>query len=135
MHLPPFGLCLPCTLVRVRDGDTVEVRLRRGGLVWAIRLLDCWVTDDRKSPLWQAAKGMAEQVCGEASDAGTLAVFIPFESIPDNPLAGFTFDRVLGKLFLDTDTTLGDLLIRHGLASCHKGGEPTGLPGGSPDAN
>jgi len=108
MNLPPFGLCLLAEFVRARDGDTIEVRLRKGGLTWAIRLMDCWVTDDKKSPLWKAAKEMAERACGEASDAGTLAVFVPITELPDNLLAGFTFDRVLGLLFLDSETTLGN---------------------------
>lgn len=125
MKLPPFGLCLPCSLVRVRDGDTVEVRLREGGLIWAVRHLECWCTDNKASPLYAAAKELAEKSCGEASDAGTMAVFVPMDELPKNLLAGVvSFDRILGKIFLSTETTLGDLLIRRGLAGRRKSEQP-----------
>jgi endonuclease YncB( thermonuclease family) len=124
MNLPPYGLCLPCTFVRARDGDTVEVRLRDAGFTWAVRMLDCWVTDNRESPLWRAAKDLVEREAQEASDEGRLAVFLPIFNLPANPLSALTFDRVLGHVFISSDTTLAELLVRRGLAGRTKQGEP-----------
>ena len=124
MRLPPYGICLPCHYVHTRDGDTVEVRVRNGGLTWAVRLIDCWVTDNRKSPIWEKARRFAERECQEASDEGRLSLFVPIAKLPENLLRGITFDRIAGHLYVSTDTTLSELLVREGLAGEHKGGEP-----------
>lgn len=124
MLLPPFGICLPCKLHHVRDGDTIVVRLRSGGFTWAVRMLDCWCTDDRKSPLYEAAKTVAREQAQEASDEGRLALFVPIDRLPENPLAALTFDRVLGQLFVSTEKTIADVLVEMGLAGRKKGDEP-----------
>jgi len=124
MKLPPYGLCLPSTFVRARDGDTIVVQVRRGGFKWVIRLADCWVTDDKRSPVYRQALELVQRECGEASDEGRLAVFLAIDQLPENPLRAVSFDRLIGLVFLDTETTLGELLIRKGLAGARKGEEP-----------
>lgn len=124
MHLPPYGLCLSATLVHVRDGDTIVVRVREGGFEWAVRMADCWVTDDRASLTWRNAYDVAKRAAQEASDAGTLSVFLPIESLPNNLLSGVSFDRVIGYVFVDSQTTIGELLVRMGLAGRTRKDEP-----------
>lgn len=125
MQLPPYGICLPCErFVRARDGDTVEVCVRRGGMLWAVRMLDCWCSDNRRSPVYHEAKRVAEDEGREAMDEGRLSVFVPVKSLPENLLGGLSFDRVLGHVFVGTDTTLADVLVRRGLAGRTKKEQP-----------
>jgi endonuclease YncB( thermonuclease family) len=125
MLLPAYGLCLPCSFVHARDGDTVVVRLKGGSFDWAIRLADAWVTDDKQSPIYQRALELAEKTCQQASDEDRLAVFLPIDEIPRNPLSAVTFDRVPAYLFVDSETTLGELLKRKGLAGSSRKTQPS----------
>ena len=72
---PPYGLCLPCRLVRVRDGDTVEVSLPGSDRVYALRLIDCWAPETRgkERMLGLRSKSAAQRMLANAKQ---LAVFV-----------------------------------------------------------
>jgi endonuclease YncB( thermonuclease family) len=112
MHLPPYGLCLPCKLHHVRDGDTIVVTLPGGTREWAIRLIGCWAAE-LSDPLGQRAKAHAEMLL---TNGDPLAVWIPAPENVANLLANLTFDRIPGHIFLGTENTLAERLIQAGLA-------------------
>lgn len=129
-HCPPRGLCLSVAFVRARDGDTIEVSLPGGALVFAVRLVDCWAPELRRGTDAERRKGYealeyARQVC-EAADPGDLRLHIP---LPEgdvrgvNPLKWITFDRIPGYLYVGGSRTLNEMLVAAGLASTSKGGE------------
>lgn len=119
MQRPPAGLCLPVVLVRVRDGDTVEVRLQNSTYVWAIRLIDCWA-EELNTPEGKAAKRFAEEVCREADATGTLYLWVPAPRDVRNLLKNLTFDRIPGHLFVSSDRTLNEMLVLAGHATLNK---------------
>lgn len=130
MKRPPLGLCLPCKVVRVRDGDTVEVTLVSGAR-WAVRLIDCWCEELRRGSPEQRARGEAAKEFAQQSidEARQLHLFVPapddVAKIVSEGGGGafahlFTFDRVLGHLFVADDTTLSELMVRAGHATKSK---------------
>lgn len=116
MKLPPFGVCLPCRVIRVVDGDTVVVALRHSRRRWKIRLLDCWAPE-RNTPEGRAAKEAAEEIIANASH---LAIFMPPPRDPLNLLEVLSLDRLLAHVFVSTDTTLAEALVRQGHATKEK---------------
>jgi len=81
-------LVLPVHIVRVIDGDTVEVK---PNIVLTVRLLDCWVADDTDK---------------DKQAAEYLKTFVNKRLLLDVPLGGdnrirraFSFGRVLGRLY------------------------------------
>lgn len=137
MRRPPLGLCLPCQLSRVVDGDTIEVTIT-GGVAWRLRLIDCWCPEvrgaDREKGL--AAKRAAEQALEKAT---SMAVFVPLPTLPvpakshDSPLnllGLLTFDRVPAWLYLDETQTLNALLVKQGHATKTKRGADASTPAG-----
>lgn len=116
MLRPAAGLCLECEFVRMRDGDTAEIKGRNSGRVWAVRLLDCWVKD--RSDADKKAKAYAEMVLG---DIALLFVWIPIPKDSRNVLRSlFSFDRVLGHLFVSSDRTISQMLVEQGFATATK---------------
>ncbi len=112
MRLPPLGLCLPCHVKRVIDGDTLEVVLPPPTM--HVRLLDCWAPE-HDTPEGEAATEAAEQFIG-AADA--MRIWIPRpEEASLLSASVWSFGRVLGHVFLRSDTTLSELMVRHGHAT------------------
>lgn len=130
MSRPPFGLCFPARLVRVRDGDTPVVSCMTN-LVWAVRLIECWCPETKGNTrsagrrstlgairLLDGATDLALQVPApdrwreefERREAGTWPEGL-------NPLALFTFDRVPGFVWLDQKRMLNEELVRLGYAT------------------
>ena len=116
---PPIGICLPVEYVRCRDADTPVVRLPGSDREWAVRLLECWVDD---APGNRATKAMvyADSVCRQAK---SLRLFIPFEQ-DGKPIKHvmdmFTFDRVLGYLYVSETRTLNEAVVERGYATTTK---------------
>lgn len=104
---PAYGLTLPATYKRCRDGDTVEVTIT-GGMIWAIRLIgvDCPEMD---TDAGKRAKKYAEHIMDESN--GVLSVHVPMPKDVEHPLRSLTFDRVPGYLFIGPDHTLNEMLI------------------------
>lgn len=119
MERPPFGLCLPCTFVRCRDGDTVEVSLPGSDHVWAIRLIRCWCKEMHE-PGGREAKQFAEKILMQAGN--TLSVFIPAPRDVHNLLRNLTFDRVPGYLYVNAEQTLNEMMVLGGHATETKEG-------------
>jgi endonuclease YncB( thermonuclease family) len=120
MKRPPHGLYLPCSVHRVRDGDTVEISFPGSDRVWALRLLDCWAPETR-GPTREAgleAKHFAER-CIELA-GNHVSVYIPAPSDPIHLLGAVSFDRLLGHLFLTDDNTLSEAMVKHGHATREK---------------
>lgn len=120
MIRPPFGISMPVTFSRVRDGDTIEVKMPGSGFIFAVRLLDCWCPEKRTKI---GAKGThkVESIMNTV-DPSKLSIFIPFNGTL-HPFEHLTFDRVLAHIFIDDEKTLGETLIESGLASSTKGGK------------
>ena len=119
MKRPQHGLALPVTFSRVRDGDTIEVKMAHSGFIFAVRLLDCWCPP-LKDPMGRKASKFAESML-LATNPSELTLFIPFRGTV-HPFEHLTFDRVLAHLFISENRTLGEALISQGLASSTKGG-------------
>ena len=130
MIRPPCGLCMPCTLHRVRDGDTIEVIPFATGLMLALRLIDCWCPDDNPTINDKASLRAVELLRFRRNDP--LHYYVPFDydelaeakekGRPINPFDLPTFDRVPAYLFLTYDTTLNEILVMEKLASTTKKG-------------
>jgi len=118
---PPAGLTIPVTYERARDGDTIEVRIRGSAFVWAVRLLDCWVPELR-TEVGQQARDFVVDVLHRL-DPIDLRLFIPAPETSNVLRDVFSFDRVLGYLYVSSSTTLNQMLVQRGLASSRKGGE------------
>lgn len=113
MNLPPYGLCVPCVYRRCRDGDTVEVSRRGSSRHWAIRLIGC-SSPELHEPGGAEAKAFAEELLEQADQ---ISVFVPLPEEADGLLRSvLSFDRLLGVVFVDSDTTLSERLIRAGHA-------------------
>jgi len=104
MIRPPVGICLPCTVTRVIDGDTVEVTLPGSQRPLAIRLLDCWAPE-RKTP-----RGVIEE-------AEETHLFVPAPEDCRHLLADlFSFGRLLGHIFIGASETLSERMVKTGHA-------------------
>lgn len=117
MQLPPYGLCLPCRVRRVIDGDTVEVSLPGSDRIWPIRLLDCWAPE-RNTVEGQAAKAFAQRVVDEAE--GELSLYVPAPEDGFRLLEILTMGRLLGHIYVGTEDTLSEIMVRSGHATKEK---------------
>lgn len=123
MKRPAYGVCLPCQVQRVIDGDTIEVTLL-GGLVWRLRLIDCWCPETRGA---ERERGLAAREAAERAlaQATAPAVFVPADAAiaeaqqgePINLLRFCTFDRVPAYLFLNPHETPNEYLVLCGHAA------------------
>lgn len=91
-------------VLRVIDGDTLEVEIRR---VVRVRMLDCWAPESKQDPrvpeinrLMQKAKGQASKTnLIRLADGQDVTVQIPLDS--DGDIAkSMTMGRVLGHVWL-----------------------------------
>lgn len=119
MIRPNYGMTFPCELHKIRDGDTVVVRLRSDGLLWPIRLIDCWAPETRGASreAGLAAKHHAEAILLAAKE---MAVYIPFPGPVDCITKLLTFDRIPGYLFVSPCETLNELMVAAGHATKYK---------------
>ncbi len=124
MQEPPKGITTDCKVVRVVDGDTVDIEITR---TLRIRLLDCWAPETRSSDPNEKAKGydskkylhnlLNEKFYNDlaARKSKQVTLFIPADEkgeIKDN----FTFSRVLGRLFVDGQD-VSELMVKAGKAT------------------
>ena len=112
MNCPPEGFCTEASLVRVIDGDTIEVEIKR---TLKVRLKDIRVAE-KNTEDGQAALACVKDILGPPNS--TMKLFIPANHpLPFSDIQ--TFDRVLGKIFVgkgESWTDLGELLKEKGLA-------------------
>jgi len=115
---PAEGITIPVVYDRCRDGDTVVVRVT-GAFAWAIRLKDTWCVEGH-TPIGKLATAYSASVLSEM-DPTDLTLHIPLPR-GENLLKSLSFDRLIGYLFVDENTTLNELLVLESLASTTKGG-------------
>tara|TARA_B100000029_G_scaffold486438_1_gene540789 strand:- start:877 stop:1320 length:444 start_codon:yes stop_codon:yes gene_type:complete len=109
MQQPPKGITTDVKLVRVIDGDTVDVEITRKVRV---RLLDCYAPETRTTDREEKIRGyeskkylhdmLTEVFYNDLASRKKkkITLFIPADEegeIKDN----FTFNRVLGRLFIN----------------------------------
>ena len=109
MKEPPKGITTAVKVVRVIDGDTVDVEIKR---TIRVRLLDCYAPETRTRDPEEKIKGyeskkhlhdMLTQVFYNdfaARKKKQVTLYIPADEqgeLKDN----FTFSRVLGRLFVN----------------------------------
>ena len=124
MKEPPKGITTAVKVVRVIDGDTVDVEITR---TIRVRLLDCWAPETRTKDPEEKAKGyeskkylhnLLKQVFYNdlaARKQKKVALFIPADEqgeLKDN----FSFSRVLGRLFVSGED-VSELMIKAGKAT------------------
>lgn len=124
MQEPPKGITTDCKVVRVIDGDTVDVAITR---TIRVRLLDCWAPETRTRDPVEKVKGYESKkylhnllrhvfyndLASRKQKKVTL--FIPADEegeLKDN----FTFSRVLGRLFVGGED-VSELMIEAGKAT------------------
>jgi len=93
-----FGLKFPARVLRVLDGDTIEVEVRR---TIRLRLLDCWAPETRTTDLEEKARGiLAKRLMMELAGDADVSVEVPIDEqgkFGDS----MTFGRVLARVTLD----------------------------------
>jgi endonuclease YncB( thermonuclease family) len=127
MKEPPRGITTDCKVVRVIDGDTVDVAITR---TVRVRLLDCWAPETRTKDAKEKVKGieskkylnnLLKQVFYNdlaARKQKKITLFIPADEqgeLKDN----FTFSRVLGRLFVDGED-VSERMVESGKATKDK---------------
>lgn len=114
---PKFGLCLPVRYAGNHDGDTISVVLP-SGRICKVRL------DNVRAPELADVGGdeVRKRVAKLCNGAEEMALYVPLPSdrnrdgrldIPEL-IGSLTFDRIVGRIFLD-GIDLGGYLIEHGL--------------------
>lgn len=102
-----LGIYAPCKVIRVLDGDTMDVEVRA---VVRIRLLDCWAPEihgPQKNAGLRAKSAMVKMAEGKAA-----TVIIPFRESLTNML---TLNRVLGRIIVNGND-VAKSQVRNGLA-------------------
>lgn len=106
---PEPGWAAECAVVRVLDGDTVEVEIKKR---IRVRFLDCWSRDRTVKDV--ESSDMIKRECLGAK----CLLHIP-GSVDIKDL--FTFGRVLGYLYPpDSDIPIGEILVEKGLCTKEK---------------
>lgn len=128
MQEPPKGITTDCKVVRVIDGDTVDIEITR---TLRIRLLDCWAPETRSKDPAEKAKGfeskkylhnlLKEKFYNDlaARKPKKVTLFIPADEkgeVKDN----FSFSRVLGRLFVGGQD-VSELMVTAGKATATNG--------------
>lgn len=98
---PTPQLTIPCQVVRVIDGDTVEVEVRTR---FSVRLLDCWAPEKHETGVaGEKARGVkSETALRDAIDGKAGVVSIPLPPDAETPLTSIlTLGRVLGSVHVE----------------------------------
>lgn len=116
MTAPPVGLCRPAKVIRVIDGDTIEVEIRT---VVTVRLLDCWApeTKGEEKPRGLKAKAHMQDLVGEQPQ-GRVLLPLPEDGSLQKSI---TMGRVLGQFWRDGDeTSIAEQMVATGHATTTK---------------
>ena len=91
-------------VLRVIDGDTVEVEIRR---TVRVRMLDCWCPESKQDPRLPESRRLAEKAKGQAAKQNLISLANGKEVIVSVPLSDdgdmakfMTMGRVLGYVWL-----------------------------------
>jgi len=112
---PPRGLSTVATVVRVLDGDTIEVDVRTRV---KIRIKDCWAPETRTKNESEKQRGIASKShLEELLPVGSeLAVFIPMTGRIEDML---TFGRVVADVWKNGEN-VAELQVKAGHAQRSK---------------
>ena len=118
MKEPPEGFTTKATVVRVIDGDTVDVIIERR---MRIRLEDCWAPETRTRDREEKVRGLeAKRFAKDKLLGQDVVVHIPAD--PEGEMKDvFTFGRAIGRVFLDGED-FSAIMVREGLATQTKNG-------------
>ena len=95
---PPRGLTVDADVVRIVDGDTIDVEV---AFRFRVRLLDCWSPETRTLDRAEKIRGLAAKgYMLELADGARVRVHIPGS---DNLADMLTLDRALGRVWLIRD--------------------------------
>jgi endonuclease YncB( thermonuclease family) len=116
---PPTGYCTNCTVVRIIDGDTVEVEIVKRV---PVRLLDCWSPELRTKDQQEKLLGLAAKArLTELAKGKSATLFVP-TSEAGNINDIDTMGRVLGRLWIEGETeSLSEMQVKAKHASTKKG--------------
>lgn len=106
---PKPSVTVPATVMRVVDGDTVEVLVQ---VAVTVRVLDCWAPE-RYTPDGKQAKLHAESLLPVGQD---VLVEVPFRDA-DQLHDVFSFGRVLGSIYTAEFGSFAKKLISLGYAT------------------
>lgn len=107
------GVTTKAKIVRVLDGDTVEVEISKR---ITVRLLDCW------APELNTEEGKASKAYLESIISRGQEVILQIPSSKTGNLSSlFTFGRVIGQLFNSLDENISEKMINEGHAKKKKG--------------
>lgn len=117
---PPFCIHTRVRVLRVLDGDTVEVQGELFGGAILVRLLGIDAPElTAKSPAERAKAKLARELLERmVRDRKTCSLLVPLPEKPHYNLLRevLSFGRVLGHLYLDEQTLAADELVREGVA-------------------
>jgi endonuclease YncB( thermonuclease family) len=118
--IPTPSWTTPAKVLRVIDGDTLEVEVRR---VIRVRLLDCWAPESKIDPRISEGRQAAEKKAGQASkanlqqlvDGKNVIVQIPSDA---EVAKSITMGRWLGRVWIEGDgESLNEKQVRGGFAT------------------
>lgn len=93
---PAAGMTLPCKVINVVDGDTLDVQVVQ---LVRVRLLECWAPESRTLNLKEKQRGLASKRNLHAmANAKSATVWIPIGGAFRDSL---TLDRVLGHVWIE----------------------------------
>jgi len=116
MAAPPLGITARARMLRVIDGDTVDVQLE---IPVRVRLKDCWAPELHGDD--KIAGEKAKTALQLMAPVGThLIVHVPTQEV--DALAGvFTFGRVIADVYVrEDDDSLNEHLVQMGHATREK---------------
>lgn len=112
-----FGLTFGGQVVRVLDGDTIEVEVKR---TVRIRLLDCWAPETRTRDAEEKKEGLAaKEFLKQLVDKQPVSVHVPL-SAQGKFGDSMSMGRVLGHVYLEDGRDVSALVVGAGFATKEK---------------
>ena len=109
---PRPGWVTPARVVRVYDGDTVIVEVKKR---FHVRLLDCWAPEIRTRDDAEKARGIAARdYLAGLIDGRDVLVEVPADGLEVGK--SFSFGRLLGRIYLN-DRDVGQAVVDAGHAT------------------
>lgn len=107
--------------LRVIDGDTIEVEIRR---TMRVRLLDCWAPETRTTDHTEKQRGLAAKEHLRRIEGRKVVVHVPLSDAGDVSQVS-TLGRVLGYVWVPGEaTSVNQQQVQFGFATFRKS-EPT----------
>jgi endonuclease YncB( thermonuclease family) len=114
---PEKNLTIDGTVMRIIDGDTVEVETK---VRYRVRLIDCWAPESRTSDANEKRRGLqSKSRMIELAEKKSVRVTIP---LTGNFTDATTMSRVLGRVWVIendqlTHEDLSTIMVREGFAT------------------